>query len=90
MAARPDLVNVNVGASGAKRGRECQQQQQQQQQVVLKAQMTDEEMAVDQVRTWHSSSLMFYGAQQSMCCTQRESCGHELYTRLMYVALTAS
>lgn len=42
-------MNVNVGTSGAKRGREGQQQQQQQ--VVLKAQMTDEEMALDQVRT---------------------------------------
>lgn len=48
MGARPDLAKINVGATGAKRGRGCQQQQQQQH--VLKAQMTDEEMALDQVR----------------------------------------
>lgn len=47
LGARPDLVNVNVGTTGAKRGRGCQQQQQQ---VVLKAELTDEEMALDQVR----------------------------------------
>ena len=48
LGARPDLVNVNVGTTGAKRGRGRQQQQQQQ--VVLKAELTDEEMALDQVR----------------------------------------
>ena len=46
MGARPDLAKINVGTSGAKRGRGCQQQQRHE----LKAQMTDEEMAIDQVR----------------------------------------
>lgn len=48
LGARPDLINVNVGTTGAKRGRGCHQQQQ----AVLKAEMTDEEMALDQVRRY--------------------------------------